>query len=209
MCLWGLLREIPRLHGITKRNRSKSLKGENYPRDVLPEVQSLTGRVAALNRFVLKAIDKCLPFFKTLKQAFVWTNECEATSQKLKCYLSNPPLLSLSKEEEDLFLYSAISTTAVSATLIKKENKIQLSVYYISQAFQGVETRYLQIEKITFALIVASRKFHPYFQANPIIIMTDQPIKKVMNKRKAVRRMVQWVIELSQLNHHRTSQRRL
>ena len=33
------------------------------------EVQSLTGRVIALNRFVSKAIDKCLPFFKVLKKA--------------------------------------------------------------------------------------------------------------------------------------------
>ena len=35
------------------------------------EVQSLTGRVATLNRFVSKATDKCLPFFKTLKRAFI------------------------------------------------------------------------------------------------------------------------------------------
>ena len=33
----------------------------------IKEVLSLTGRVAALNRFVSKAINKCLPFFKTLK----------------------------------------------------------------------------------------------------------------------------------------------
>ena len=39
------------------------------PRTV-KEVQKLTGRIAALNRFVSKTIDKCLPFFKTLKQAF-------------------------------------------------------------------------------------------------------------------------------------------
>ena len=43
----------------------------------LKEVQSLTGRVAALNRFVSKVIDKFLPFFKTLKHAFVWTEECK------------------------------------------------------------------------------------------------------------------------------------
>ena len=42
------------------------------------EMQRLTRRVAALNRFILKAIDKCLPFFKVLKQAFQWTDECEA-----------------------------------------------------------------------------------------------------------------------------------
>ena len=34
------------------------------------EVQKLTGRIAGLNRFVSRATDKCLPFFKTLKRAF-------------------------------------------------------------------------------------------------------------------------------------------
>ncbi|XP_050290085.1 uncharacterized protein LOC126728274 [Quercus robur] len=76
---------------------------------MVKEVQSLTGRVAALNSFVSKATDKCLPFFKTLKQAFVWTEECETAFQELKRYLSNPLLLSLSKEGEDLFLYLAVS----------------------------------------------------------------------------------------------------
>ena len=42
----------------------------------IKEVQSLTGRVAALNRFVSKATDKCLPFFKVLRKAFEWTDEC-------------------------------------------------------------------------------------------------------------------------------------
>ena len=66
------------------------------------EVQKLTGRIAALNRFVSRATDKCLPFFKTLKQAFAWINECETAFQELKCYLSNPPLLSPSKQGESL-----------------------------------------------------------------------------------------------------------
>ena len=30
----------------------------------IKEVQSLTGQVATLNKFVSKATDKCLPFFK-------------------------------------------------------------------------------------------------------------------------------------------------
>ena len=33
----------------------------------IKKVQKLTGKIAALNRFVSKAMDKCLPFFKTLK----------------------------------------------------------------------------------------------------------------------------------------------
>ena len=164
------------------------------------EVQCLTGRVAALNRFVSKATEKCLPFLKTLKKVFAWTKECETAFQELKHYLSNPPLLSPSKEGEDLFLYLAVSVTAVSAALIREENRVQLPVYYVSQAFQGAEARYPPIEKITFALIVASRKLCPYFQANPIIVMTDQPIKKAMNKPEAAGQMVQWAIELSQFD---------
>ena len=85
---------------------------------IFKEVQKLIRRIATLNRFVSKVTDKCLPFFKTLKQAFAWTEECEATFQELKHYLSNPPLLSSSKEGENLYLYMAISATAVSAALI-------------------------------------------------------------------------------------------
>ena len=156
------------------------------------EVQKLTGRIAALNRFVSRATDKCLPFFKTLKQAFAWTDECEEAFQDLKRYLSNPPLLSPSKEGENLYLYLAVSTTAVSVALIREEAKKQLPVYYVSQAFQGAESNYPRIEKIAFALIVASRKLKQYFQANPILVMMDQPIRKSMNKPEAVGRMIQW-----------------
>jgi len=37
---------------------------------MIKEVQSLMGRVVALNRFDSKVTGKCLSFFKTLKQAF-------------------------------------------------------------------------------------------------------------------------------------------
>ena len=42
---------------------------------MVKEVQSLNGKIAALNRFVSRAMDKCLPFFRTLRKAFEWTIE--------------------------------------------------------------------------------------------------------------------------------------
>ena len=45
------------------------------PRSI-KEVQSFTEQVAALNMFVSKTTDKCLPFFKVLIKAFEWTDEC-------------------------------------------------------------------------------------------------------------------------------------
>ena len=42
----------------------------------IKEVQSLNGKVAAMNMFVSRATDKCLPFFRMLKKSFEWTAEC-------------------------------------------------------------------------------------------------------------------------------------
>jgi hypothetical protein len=58
------------------------------------QLQQLTGRIAALNRFISRSMDKCLPFFKILRKTFVWSNECEEAFGQLKEYLANPPLLS-------------------------------------------------------------------------------------------------------------------
>ena len=93
------------------------------PRNI-KEVQSLTGRVAALNRFVSKATDKCLPFFKVLKKAFKWMDECQKAFQDLKTYLTTAPLLSPSIPSEELYLYLVVSPYAVSSSLIREEGKI-------------------------------------------------------------------------------------
>ena len=49
---------------------------ELEPPRTMKAVQSLNNKVAALNRFVSKATDKCLPFFRVQKKSFEWTNEC-------------------------------------------------------------------------------------------------------------------------------------
>ena len=127
------------------------------------EVQKLIRRIVALNKIISKATDKCLRFFKTLKQAFACTDKCEKAFQELKYYLSNPPLMSSSKEGENLYLYLVVLITVVSIALIQEEDKMRLPEYYVSQAFQRAEARYPWIEKIAFALIIASCKLRPYF----------------------------------------------
>ena len=49
---------------------------EMAPPRNMKEVLSLNGKVAALNRFVSREMDKCLPFFRMLKKSFEWTAEC-------------------------------------------------------------------------------------------------------------------------------------
>ena len=91
---------------------------------------------------------------------------------------------------EKLFLYLAVSNTAVSSALIREERNVQKPVYYTSEAFQGAEASYPRMEKIVFALLVASKKLRPYFQAHPIIVMIDNLIRKTMNKIDAAGRLI-------------------
>ena len=94
---------------------------ELKPPRTVKEVQSLNGKIAALNRFVSKATEKCLPFFRTLRKSFEWMDECQKAFDDLKKYLSSPPLLSPSMPGEELYLYIAVSQAAINAALVRDE----------------------------------------------------------------------------------------
>ena len=166
------------------------------------KVQSLTGRVAALNRFISKATDKCLPFFDSLKgnKRFLWDDKCKQVFRALKEYLGKPPLLSKPVEGEPLFLYLAVSEYAVSGALIREEEKVQWPVYYISKWLIDAETRYLGMEKLALALVIASRKLRSYFNSHTISVLTKYSLRQVFQKSDALGHLLKWAIELSQFN---------
>ena len=129
------------------------------------DIQRLTGRLAALNRFISRSADKCLPFFKLLRNStrFVWDEQCEKAFVNLKTYLSSPPLLVSPKAREKLYLYLAASEETLAAVLIKETPKGQLLVYYVSKALHDSEFNYNKIEKLAYSLLMAFRKLRQYF----------------------------------------------
>ena len=70
------------------------------------------------------------------------------------------------------YLYLIVSREAVSAALVREEEKVQWLVYYISKRLLDVETKYLELEKLAVALVIASRKLRPYFHAHSIKVLT-------------------------------------
>ena len=173
---------------------------EMKPSRNVKEVQSLSGKVAALNRFVSRAMEKCLPFFRTLKKSFEWTDECQQAFEELKAYLSAPPLLSPSQLGEELFLYLAVSPAAISAALIREEEKVQKPVYYANRALRRAEERYPPMEKLAFELVMATHKLKPYFQAHTVVVLTNRPLRRAMSNPDATGRLALWAIELSEFD---------
>ena len=158
---------------------------EMSPPRNMKEVQSLNGKVVALNRFTSRAMDKCLPFFYTLKKHFEWMAKCQQAFEDLKAYLSFPSLLSPSKPGEELFLYLVVIPAAVSSTLVRAEDRVQKPIYYTSQVLRGTKERYPSMEKLPFALVTATHKLKPYFQAHAVVVLTDKTLRRAISNPKA------------------------
>ncbi|XP_064995355.1 uncharacterized protein LOC135631550 [Musa acuminata AAA Group] len=167
---------------------------------MIKDLQRLNGRLATLSRFLARSGDRCLPFFLALKNPknFQWTAECEEAFGQVKQHLASLPRLALASSGEKLGLYLAASGHVVSSVLIKEISGEQLPVYYISHVLNGPEELYPLVEKLALALVLSARKLCPYFQAHPVEVITDQPLRQIMSKFDVVGRLLKWAVELGE-----------
>ncbi|GKC55649.1 reverse transcriptase domain-containing protein [Tanacetum coccineum] len=167
----------------------------------LKDVQKLNGKLASLNRYLLKSAEKSLPFFKTLKKCtkkgdFQWSQEAEVAFKQMKKLIAELPMLTVPKEKEELIMYLAAFKEAISAVLMTERGGKQLPDYFVSHALRGPEINYTPMEKLVLALLSASRRLKRYFQAHTIVVITDQPIKQLLSKSEIKERMLKWKFEL-------------
>ncbi|KAM2481839.1 hypothetical protein PS1_005304 [Malus domestica] len=167
------------------------------------DIQSLTGKVAALTRFISKTTDRCAHFFKALKgnkKYITWTEECAKAFRNLKEYMRKAYLLSKPEVGDTLIIYLSVSASAVSPVLIRKDSEVERPVYYASKALQDAETRYSNIEKLALALVMSARKLRPYFQAHAIIVLTNHHLRQILQSPDTSGRMIKWAIALGEFN---------
>uniref|UniRef100_A0A2N9ERH4 Uncharacterized protein n=1 Tax=Fagus sylvatica TaxID=28930 RepID=A0A2N9ERH4_FAGSY len=174
---------------------------EMQPPKTTKEIQRLTGRVATLNRFVSRSTDKCLPFFKTLKKAFTWTNECQQAFEELKSrqfgthsrrrWTTTTRLLHKSSAQRSRGKISTHGVLRPQPSHIRGRESV---------CFREREKGNPFMEKLAFALVTAARKLRPYFQAHIVIVLTNHPLRKAMNKPDATGRLIQWSVELSEFD---------
>nr|AAU10841.1 putative polyprotein [Oryza sativa Japonica Group] len=174
------------------------------PPSSIREVQKLADRIAALIRFLSKAAERGLPFFKTLRGAgkFNWTPECQAAFNELKQYLQSRPALISAASGSELLLYLAALPVAVSAALFQETDSGQKPIYFVSEALQGAKTRYIKMEKLAYALVMASRKVKHYFQAHKVIVPSQYPLGEILWGKEVTGRLSKWAAELSPFNFH-------
>jgi hypothetical protein len=168
------------------------------------DVQKLTGRVTALNRFIPRAAERSLPFFQVLRSCknFHWFETQKQAFQELKDYLSNMTKLCPPEPRSPLLLYVSASNSAVRAVLVQEkeeEGKFkQIPVYFASEALSGSKLFYSELDKIAYAVIMAARKLRHYFEGHRIRVITNQPLNDLFANKEASTRIIKWGAELSE-----------
>jgi hypothetical protein len=51
---------------------------------------------------------------------------------------------------------------------------------------------YIEMEKVMYAVLMASRKLQHYFQSHGIIVSSSQPLKDIIRKKEALGRIGKW-----------------
>jgi len=80
------------------------------------------------------------------------------------------------------------------------QDQVQRPIYFVSKALQSPETRYQSLEKAALAVVFSARRLRHYFQSFTVVVMTDLPIQKVLQKPDVAGRMVHWVVELTEFD---------
>ena len=88
--------------------------------------------------------------------------------------------MSSPEADEVLYAYIAVAPHAVSLVLIRDDNGLQRPVYYVSKSLHEAEIRYLPLEKAILAVVHATRKLPHYFQAHTVVVLTQLPLKSVL-----------------------------
>ncbi|GKB20728.1 reverse transcriptase domain-containing protein [Tanacetum coccineum] len=182
--------------GIRANPRKKKALADLQSPWTLKEMQSLSGKLAALNRFLATSTKRSLPFFNTLKNItnenkheYRWTQEAEEAFQQIKKLIMDLPLLTPPREKETLYAYLAVSAKAVSAVLLTDRKGRQCPVQYVSRTL-----------KLALSLIHMTIRLRRYFKAHPVKVITDQPIKNILNNTKAFGKLAKYAVELGAYN---------
>ncbi|GKF83456.1 reverse transcriptase domain-containing protein, partial [Tanacetum coccineum] len=116
----------------------------------------------------------------------------------MKELLEALPMVTGPIKGETLIMYLAASEESISAVLMAERGKKQVPMYFVSQTLQGAELEYPELEKLILALVYAARLLRRYFQAHPIQVLSDKPIKQILARPEKSGCIAKWAIELGE-----------
>ncbi|GJY27932.1 reverse transcriptase domain-containing protein [Tanacetum coccineum] len=112
----------------------------------------------------------------------------------MKKLIMDLPSLTPPWEKETLYAYLDVSAEAVSAVLLTDRNGRQCPVQYVSRTLNEAERNYAPMEKLALSLIHMTRRLRRYFEAHSVKVITNQPIKNILNNTETFRKLAKYAV---------------
>nr|GEV65783.1 reverse transcriptase domain-containing protein [Tanacetum cinerariifolium] len=129
-----------------------------------------------------------------------WTKEAEEAFQQMKNLIMDLPSLTPPWEKETLYAYLAVLAETISAVLLTDRKERQCLMQYVSKTLNEAERNYAPMEKLALSLIHMTRWLRRYFEAHPVKVITNQPIRNILNNTETSGKLAKYFVELGAYN---------
>ena len=124
----------------------------------------------------------------------------KASFDKIKEYLSKPPILMPPIQGHPLKLYLSTANESIGCLLAQNNSKgHQQVVYYLIRVLNPTETRYTPIENLCLALYFECIKLRHYLMKSQVYVVSHTDLMKyILNWPLITRRIGKWSLSLSE-----------
>jgi hypothetical protein len=112
----------------------------------------------------------------------------------------------LPEASESLLLYLEVTTQVIIVALVVEREepwhvyKVQRPVYYISKVLSDCETRYNQVQKLLYVVLIMKHKLLYYFRRHPVHVVTSHELGEINRNGLSTVRIAKWALELMGLD---------
>lgn len=155
------------------------------------------GRLQYISRFIAQLAPICEPIFKLLRKnkPKELHADCQYAFEKIKQYLTNPPILSPPVSGKPLILYLSTTHSSMGGVLGQHDDsgRKERAIYYLSRKFNPNSVKYPEIEKVCLALVWATQRLKQYVLYNTVLLISKQdPLKYLCQKTVLTGRLARW-----------------